>query len=174
MINMSAEELKAALEGWVSMMKGQADTFKGEERTYRRQRANEVEINIDYYVAHVTRRNGHLHWCSKCGAPEGATYMEPTATKLIEDGLCFHCNFLLERVAHHKSSKGSSLLVKGTFYTDAGMSGDRSAFLGFGGRLFTIKMKEDGRVFQTNNLWCQGYCPEFLREGVEDNAEFLV
>lgn len=45
--------------------------------------------------------------------------------------------------------------------------------LGYGGRKFKIRMFEDGRVVETNNLWCQGDVPEEYRPRLPDTAEFV-
>lgn len=44
---------------------------------------------------------------------------------------------------------------------------------GFGGRKFKIKMLDDGRVIETNNLWCQGDVPEEYRLILPNTAEFV-
>lgn len=45
--------------------------------------------------------------------------------------------------------------------------------LGYGGRKFKIRMFEDGRIVETNNLWCQGDIPEEYRFRLPNTAEFV-
>lgn len=64
-----------------------------------------------------------------------------------------------------------AIIIDGVCYHDGGMKPKGyMGFLGFGGRLFKIKMN-DGKVIETNDLWCQGTIPVELN--VEDNATFM-
>lgn len=47
-----------------------------------------------------------------------------------------------------------------------------SAWRGFGGSKFKVKMN-DGRVFETTNLWCQGHITPQWKDKLPDNAEFI-
>lgn len=47
-----------------------------------------------------------------------------------------------------------------------------TTFKGCGGARFNINFK-DGRKVTTTNLWCQGPIPEFLKDVLPDNAEFV-
>lgn len=66
-----------------------------------------------------------------------------------------------------------AVIVDGTCYhvgkkqTDSRYTND----LGFGGRVFHIKMLDTGKVITTNNLRCNGKIPKEYE--VEDNAVFL-
>lgn len=65
----------------------------------------------------------------------------------------------------------SAIIIDGVCYHDAGRKSEGyRGFLGYGGREFKIQMN-DGRVIETNNLWCQGSIPSSHERS--DNAKFL-
>ena len=80
---------------------------------------------------------------------------------------------LLEKIEIFHN-KGESIIINGIHYHDGGKV-DRSkvgGFLGHSGRSFMIKMN-DGKLIETNNLWCQGEIPEIFKNILKDNAEFV-
>jgi hypothetical protein len=46
-------------------------------------------------------------------------------------------------------------------------------FKGFGGRAFRIKRWSDGTIIETRNLWHQGTVPEYFKDQIPNNAEFV-
>jgi len=65
------------------------------------------------------------------------------------------------------------LVINGVHYTHEGMQiGVRKSWRGSNGKLFTIKLK-DGTIVKTNSLWHQGTIPEYFRDQLPDNAEFI-
>lgn len=79
---------------------------------------------------------------------------------------CFSVNFWNETL------DDEAIIIDGVCYHDAGNRprATRADMLGHGGRVFLIRMN-DGRQFETNNLWCQGAIPK--ERGVQDNAQFI-
>jgi len=116
------------------------------------------------YFAKKLNDGDYFHICKECGMPEFATYYHKD--KLIQNQLCFGCDFWLEKL----KVKGM-IVIGGAFYKDSGNSPNTdSKFLGFGGRKFSIRMLDGSKEWTTNNLWTAGDCPKRFRP--EDNAEF--
>ena len=57
-------------------------------------------------------------------------------------------------------------------YTDGGKSDSPNSMKGFSGRKFKIQMN-DGKVIETDNLWCGGDIPDSHRDRMPDNAKFM-
>lgn len=70
-----------------------------------------------------------------------------------------------------KEEKDKHVFIDGVCYSIANES--TLGILGFGGRKFKIKMLDDGRIIETNNLWCQGDVPEEYRSILPNTAEFV-
>lgn len=106
--------------------------------------------------------------CRSCGSPFSTHYREPTGSELREQNICHTC--------HHwnfQLSRPNRIIVNGTKYQDGGsVLKGTPGFLGFGGREWLVQM-DDGTIFTTNNLWCQGDIPQRLRKQHPDNAKFL-
>lgn len=49
---------------------------------------------------------------------------------------------------------------------------DRGQHLGYGGRIFKIRYF-NGKIIKTNNLWYNDVVPEWCRNDLPDNAEFM-
>jgi hypothetical protein len=85
--------------------------------------------------------------------------------KVICSSECFSVDFWNDTL------DDTAIIIDGECYHDGGMkSKNYSGFLGFSGALFKIKMN-DGRVFETNNLWYNGVVPK--ERCIEDNACFI-
>lgn len=90
---------------------------------------------------------------------------------IAHHGKCFYCNFWETRI---READERTVVIDGHRYEvdlKNPMSPPRP-FLGFAGRVFTIRF-HDGREVTTNNLWTQGEIPERFRERIPDNAEFV-
>lgn len=122
----------------------------------------------------------HVHFCTECGKPEKACYIEPTGTKLKKNGLCFHCNFWAEHRATYNAQhrKGAMLVVNGDGRQDGGEQpegpGANKSFLGFGGHRWYICQLTTGKLWTTNNLWSFGDIPKRFKSGMPDNAVLLT
>ena len=78
---------------------------------------------------------------------------------------CFSENFWNECLDE------TAIIIDGECYHDGGMKPPvYQGFQGFGGRYFKIQMN-DGRVIETNNLWCNGDVPP--ERNVQNNAIFI-
>lgn len=100
--------------------------------------------------------------CIICGKEiEKSSYTH----KVICSSECFSVDFWNDTL------DDTAIIIDGECYHDGGMKPKNySGFLGFSGALFKIKMN-DGRVFETNNLWYNGVVPK--ERGIEDNAIFI-
>jgi len=105
------------------------------------------------------------HVCRICGK------LQPAATDIIEElragQLCFDCWFWLGIVAKRDDLRSVRIDHWSYFIGD----GD-GCYKGFGGQKFTIKFY-DGRVVETDDLWCQGRIPERFWDDLPDNAQFV-
>ena len=63
-----------------------------------------------------------------------------------------------------------AIIIDGICYHDGGRDKTHFGFRGFGGAEFKIQMN-DGRIIETNNLWCNGKIPE--SRNIKDNAKFI-
>ena len=84
---------------------------------------------------------------------------------------CFTCAFWTEKVrggAHYTIIEGTSYVIK-----PKAPPGVPNHCLGFGGSLFKVKYLSDGRIVESNNVWCQGLIPERFRSQLPDTAEFV-
>lgn len=104
--------------------------------------------------------------CKECGKEEEARYLEPTLTKMLEESLCFFCDFWSEWVG--KKDRPEVARIEGRHYWVNPLTSD-SRWNGFGGQRFKIRWF-DGREQETNNLWHQGEIPAHFRERLPDNA----
>jgi len=103
--------------------------------------------------------------CKCCGVPETATYCEPDKEQMVSRSLCFICNLWQER----EPKLNSQVLWQGTMFSPSGIELGSQKFLGHGGRAFKIT-KTDGTVIFSNNVWCGGDLPWYLREKYPDNC----
>jgi hypothetical protein len=104
----------------------------------------------------------HLGWqvitCPECGVRH-----IPESNRVTKGGTsCFHCCFWTHRLAQYVD--GELMVIEGTCYS-------WGAGHGFGGREFTITMK-DGTTTTRHGLWCGGVIPWEYREAMPDNATF--
>ena len=112
----------------------------------------------------------HAGPCSECGARNySVNYFEPIRSRLVNDSLCFECDFWRCIC----STAGQKVIVGNIVYQPAPEQpqGYRG-FLGFGGQRFDIEFL-DGRRMTSTNLWCNGHIPERFKSRLPDNARFL-
>lgn len=105
--------------------------------------------------------------CVSCGGVVSANYSN--GQDIINKNLCFHCNFWDEKIEDQKNP--NVFIIDGTFYTDAGRSTRDKSCLGFGGAEFRIETF-DGRIIETNNLWCASKVSRHYIDKFPDNARF--
>ena len=100
--------------------------------------------------------------CEICGKEiEKSQY----ANGVICSSKCFTIDFWNECL------DDKAIIIDGRCYHDGGKKPcNYGGFLGFGGRVFNIKMN-DGTIIETNNLWYNGVVPP--ERNVQNNAEFL-
>lgn len=138
---------------------------------------NNTFLNIRGTIAHI-EAGGHIHFCSMCGRPEKAMYIEPKGTQLKKNGLCFHCDFWVEKrtLYNAQGRKGPLLVINGDGRSDGGAQPDGQvrAFMGFGGSVFHLYNLVTGELWTTNNLWSYGEIPDNFRAGMPDNAVYLT
>ena len=111
------------------------------------------------------------HICKECGEQETKSWMEDVMKKLIENQLCFDCQFWIEKLEVKHDPRTAR--IDGIHYHigDEEYTG-RFKFRGFSGRKFVIKF-HDGRELITTNLWTQSHIPERFKQRLPDNAVFI-
>lgn len=112
---------------------------------------------------------GDIVFCRECCTTQYLHYLDNIQRHLLKEKLCFHCDFWLGKIQEYKSPK--TVVVDGKHYRMGEKSCDKKAFNGFGGARFRIEFF-DGRIEETDNLWCQGDIPEMFRARLPDNARF--
>lgn len=134
---------------------------------------NDIELNIKYYIKRQLEKGATHFFCKECGRIEFARYI-PNVSKRLEDSQnCYHCDFWVQREEEYLT-KGF-LIIDGCVYSDAGNTkGKNTAYNGFGGSVFKIRMLDGSKEWETNNLWCGGEIPKKYRlTTMKDNAEFI-
>ena len=107
--------------------------------------------------------------CSICGVKARATYMEPDRSRMIENKMCFKCDFWQAYLKMRERNNPNAVVVDGVhYYIERGNTFDK----GFGGAEVRIKF-HDSREVTTTNLWYQGAIPDHFRDRLTDNAVFL-
>lgn len=86
-----------------------------------------------------------------------------------EKELCVTCDVFTDILKSFKEQ--SYVIVNGTCYRIG--TADNTYSRGHAGRLFKIRLKCCGFIFETTNLWDNGKVPECFRDRLPDNAEFV-
>ena len=132
-------------------------------------RKHHLEINKNYFL-HSLVEDEPYRICKHCGTIEFGRYYDPIGSRLMETGVCFHCDHWEQIAANPKPGR---FVIDGKLYSDGGhQEGGRKDCLGFGGHLWTIKQGD--LVWKTNDLWSGGTIPNEFRDRLSDNAEFLT
>jgi len=108
--------------------------------------------------------NVPLYQCNICGEEETACYFDNKL--MVENQLCFTCQFWTEYVSKEKTS----IRIDGIHYM-IGSVKTSHPYNGFGGRKFRIR-KNDGTIIETCDLWCQGPISKYFIDKLPDNAKF--
>jgi len=108
--------------------------------------------------------------CKECGEHEQGNWNSYLSEHLIQNQLCFTCNFWYEKVKWKEQNNPKAVRIEGVHY----FIGDdnEKGFRGFDGNKFIIRF-HDGRNITTTNLWCQSSIPTRFRDRLPDNAIFL-
>ena len=87
------------------------------------------------------------------------------------ENCCSHACFVKKFWNDIEKEKEEHIFINGICYAivDEPIYG----FVGYGGRKFKIRMFKDGKIVETNNLWCQGDVPDEYRQRLPDTAEFV-
>jgi hypothetical protein len=100
-------------------------------------------LNISCYKA--TEEDADAEWASRVEFLEG---------------------FWASKIERYKA--GEVFVANGNCYADSGNSSANRSYLGFGGARWRYTI--NGKVKETNNLWCGGDVPSGLRDVLLDNA----
>lgn len=123
-----------------------------------------MKPTLPFNKHHNSYENVPPYNCVVCGKEETAHYFDNKS--MVENKLCFTCQFWTEYVAKEKNS----IRIDGNHYM-VGSATTPHRYNGFGGRKFRIR-KNDGTVIETCDLWSQGPISEHFRDKLPDNAEF--
>ena len=110
--------------------------------------------------------------CKICGHTiEVGVFYKAVEDKMINNTMCFNCNFWQERYKQDKFLPPHMVaIIDGTHYT----IGDSSSKIrGFCGRKFVIEFNDGTKVI-TTDLWCQGDIPPTFKDKFPNNAKFSV
>jgi DNA-directed RNA polymerase subunit RPC12/RpoP len=103
--------------------------------------------------------------CQCCGK----SYTRHLSLEVYHGNNCFDCSFWLDKAEYSDYMAIHQVIINGEHF----MLGETDSFIrGFGGREFIIQFF-DGRIVETNNLWCQGPIPKRFRSMLPKNAVFL-
>lgn len=116
--------------------------------------------------------------CRRCGKKDNPGKFlagSPYVLMMISQDLCFTCAFW-EVLITENGRNPLWCRIEGTSYIpesllEEGQKSKREWGRGFGGAEFHVEM-DDGTKFRTDNLWCQGAMPGWMRELYPDNAKF--
>lgn len=116
--------------------------------------------------------------CAICGRTYTKPMYEDNGKDICSDK-CFHKHFWDEVKDEYLNGK-KYIIINGTCYyapipyryKTREDKLDTYGFVGFGGRMFHIRMF-DGEKFYTNNLWERGTVPKEYKDVLCDNAEFI-
>lgn len=128
-----------------------------------------VVLNLNNWIKYQFEQDKDHKFCKECGC----VYFQD-----LERNECFHCDFWMKRLGKYvaqTTSKKMMLVIDGNVYSDGGATppNQTKKYNGFGGSLFTIKLKETGEVWTTNNLWHGGPIPPNFHDKMPNNAEFI-
>ena len=107
--------------------------------------------------------------CKVCGGVISTKYYEPTKSRLLENTICFSCDFW-ERT-FNEIEKGDRLVIDGDVYSVGPKDDSPKKFKGHGGHKFVIEVLSTGEIIETDNLWSNGTIPS--RYEVENTAKFI-
>jgi len=116
--------------------------------------------------------------CTICGRRYTEHFLAcPELAVMKREHVCFTCAFWKVWVRCNTGDP-SWLRIGGVSYyvTSTLQPGERAEYhpgKGFGGQEFFIETDGD-RLIRTDNLWCQGNMPEWIREDYPDNARFIT
>lgn len=105
--------------------------------------------------------------CKECGDPTPSNFMEPSKSQILTRQLCFACNFWTNVI--HEDRDGLGIVLDGVHHRDGGRTRRATEANGFGGAEWRLRLA-NGKLVDTNNLWCQGRVPEHFRDRLPDNA----
>ena len=117
--------------------------------------------------------------CHICGKVIETNYTH--ADWLEKQGLCFECDFWVGEAPPAPLSGWQGALVDpgrvivaGECYNLGLEDASASAWRGFGGKKFTIRWLDTGKVIESTNLWYRGVIPQRFRADHPDTAEFVT
>ncbi|WDP93379.1 MAG: hypothetical protein HUN04_22710 [Desulfobacter sp.] len=97
------------------------------------------------------------------------SYTRHLASEAYLRNNCYDCSFWLCKMEYPDFMAERRAIIDGSHYI---IRAETDGLRGFGGRKFIIQFF-DGRIIETNNLWCQGEIPDRFRKRLPDNAVFL-
>ena len=115
--------------------------------------------------------------CRICGKPVDMHYGEPFNDKLGILGICFHCNFWIDKV-ENRNGHGVVIVDGRHYHLGKDDPKEPSKYKGFSGEKYVVEFFAPAnwlqpKVVTTTDLWSQGEIPEEWRPFLPDNARFL-
>lgn len=117
----------------------------------------------------------HSYVCAKCGDDTRNTYSEPLKTRMLENRMCFTCDFWVQQTEMIEREHAELTIINGHLYTPGNATS--GPFRGMAGRRFDIEYVEPsvhaGKRITTFDLWSGSTMPDDLRSRIADTAVFL-
>ena len=104
--------------------------------------------------------------CEFCGK----SYRKRLLPEAYLGNNCFDCSFWLGKMNYPIDIASQQVIINGEHYMTYPATNE--LIRGCGGQWFKIQFF-DGRIIETNDLWCQGSIPNRFKQILQDNAVFV-
>lgn len=91
---------------------------------------------------------------------------------LIKEQLCADCFHFVEIIRENVGCH-DTVVIDGECYRIGSAKCSHDSSRGFAGRVYKIKLKCCGFIFETSNLWSRGTVPAHFKNSLPNNAEFV-
>ena len=146
------------------------------QRDYVQWENNNFErSDYGYYLQHGLK----LHFCcvcTRCGRLASSSYTDHYKKLIESQRLCFHCVHGDEQAARYDFASHKNLIIDAHPYSDAGnrpkATPQEKSMMGHGAAKFIITHLQDGKTWETNNLYAGTVILQYWRPRMPDNAVF--
>lgn len=164
------EESRTRLQQWFAEQK-----TKQQQSYVSFEVKNHEQYTYDWYRRHF-KGERFVCVCMRCGSLASSAYHEPYKSRIESSGLCFQCVHWDSQADSYDFTSHKRMIIEGWPYSDSGnrpkATPQDKSMMGFGGRVFTITHLQDGRTWQTNNLYGGSPILQYWRHRMPDNAVF--
>lgn len=113
--------------------------------------------------------------CKLCHNLTKVHFGEQENNRLIENEICFFCDFWAKYIEERKQNNPNMFVIEGNHYVvQPDLANNEYIFAGHAGQKFIIQPLDKQRPqIVTHNLWHQGDIPKHFRDILTDNAVFI-